>query len=200
MVGRGSQTFLRALLPTSARPAHRPSVRSRSWTSRPPLPRPLAARPGGRAQARAAARARKAATALSVATMLSLGGALAWRDGQAATTTRPRLRARARRAPPRASDDSTSSSTSDSDDATRRPRPPWAPAPTRRRARPRRRSSTTTESHTSTRRELTDGQDPLVRRPVQRPRRVGADPRHHRVGSAARHQGRSVVVRRRPGC
>ena len=32
-------------------------------------------------------------------------------------------------------------------------------------------------------------QDPLVRRPVERHRRLGADPRHHRVGAAARHQG-----------
>ena len=38
-------------------------------------------------------------------------------------------------------------------------------------------------------RELSHEQDPLVRRPLQRHRRLGPDPRHHRVGSAARHQG-----------
>ena len=38
-------------------------------------------------------------------------------------------------------------------------------------------------------RELTDGHDHLVRRPLQRHRGVGADPRHHRVGAAPRDQG-----------
>ena len=63
------------------------------------------------------------------------------------------------------------------------------------------RSSSTTTAHTTHQGELSHGrQDHLVRRPVEWPRDLGADPDHDRVGPAPRHQGARQPPDARRGC
>ncbi len=130
-----------------------------------------------------AARSRKAAAALSVASMLSLGGVLAWHDGQVATTSQTAAVSASTKSSGTTSSnrsgESGESGESDDSSATRR----HDDAEHFELVVPERDLAHLDE------RELTHGPDPLVRGPFERHRRLGADPRHHRVGTAARHQG-----------